>query len=223
MAESFRRAAEMGADFLELDARRTADGAWVVHHDPVLAGGRPIASLTLREFRGAARDQALTVPELLDIPRGKARLQVDLKLTEGLDDLVALLLGRLSPDDFVFTGEAAPLRRARDLAPDVEAGLSLGRDMQGRPAWEVVPVRLGELFPGRLLRLSGASFISAEVRLARANVLRWAYARGLPVWIWTVDDEPTMARLLADRRVSVLITNRPDLALRLRSGSTPPP
>jgi glycerophosphoryl diester phosphodiesterase len=34
--------------------------------------------------------------------------------------------------------------------------------------------------------------------------------------VWTVDDEPGIARFLVDRRVTALITNCPEVALRLR-------
>ena len=41
---AFRRAAEMGADMVELDVRRSADGRLVVHHDAHLADGRSLAA-----------------------------------------------------------------------------------------------------------------------------------------------------------------------------------
>ena len=37
------------------------------------------------------------------------------------------------------------------------------------------------------------------------------------IWVWTVDDPNLMRRLMQDKRVECLITNRPDLALRLRT------
>ena len=40
---------------------------------------------------------------------------------------------------------------------------------------------------------------------------------GKPIWVWTVDDPDLMRRLMQDNRVECLITNRPDLALRLRT------
>src|SRR3954466_8935464 len=43
--EAFHLAKELGADWVELDARRTADGAVVVHHDAHLADGRAIVDL----------------------------------------------------------------------------------------------------------------------------------------------------------------------------------
>ena len=40
---------------------------------------------------------------------------------------------------------------------------------------------------------------------------------GKPIWVWTVDDANLMRRLMQDTRVECLITNRPDLALQLRT------
>jgi glycerophosphoryl diester phosphodiesterase len=42
------------------------------------------------------------------------------------------------------------------------------------------------------------------------------YDAGKPIWIWTVDDKKRIERLLADPRIECIITNRPDLALKLR-------
>ncbi|HET7419359.1 MAG TPA: hypothetical protein VFL27_03165 [Candidatus Dormibacteraeota bacterium] len=39
---------------------------------------------------------------------------------------------------------------------------------------------------------------------------------GKPVWVWTVDDPRRMARLMDDTAVECIVTNRPDLALKLR-------
>ena len=43
--EAFRRAGLMGADAVELDVRRTADGAMAIHHDASLSDGRLICEL----------------------------------------------------------------------------------------------------------------------------------------------------------------------------------
>ena len=47
---AFTRAATMGADAVELDVRRTSDGALVVHHNPHLDDGRLIAALTAADL-----------------------------------------------------------------------------------------------------------------------------------------------------------------------------
>jgi len=44
--ESFLAAAELGADWVELDARRSSDGELVVWHDPVTPAGKPVIGCT---------------------------------------------------------------------------------------------------------------------------------------------------------------------------------
>ncbi len=48
--EAFALAAELGADGVELDARRTADGQVVVHHDAHLPDGRVIVDLSAADL-----------------------------------------------------------------------------------------------------------------------------------------------------------------------------
>jgi glycerophosphoryl diester phosphodiesterase len=38
----------------------------------------------------------------------------------------------------------------------------------------------------------------------------------LPIWVWTVDEKRSMKRYMKDARIEGIITNRPDLALKLR-------
>ena len=53
---AFRRAAELGADMIELDVQRTRDGAVVVIHDWTLdrttTGRGPVGDRSLAELRG---------------------------------------------------------------------------------------------------------------------------------------------------------------------------
>jgi len=70
---AFLRAAELGADAVELDVHRTADGVLVVHHDPVLddvpgssLSGRAISSLTAEELR-AFRIRGEPIPTLEEV------------------------------------------------------------------------------------------------------------------------------------------------------------
>ena len=48
--EAFRLARELGADWVELDVRRTVDGVAVVHHDAHLADGRRIGHMNADEL-----------------------------------------------------------------------------------------------------------------------------------------------------------------------------
>src|SRR5579884_848459 len=48
--EAFLEAVRLGADGVELDVRRTADGALAVHHDAVVPGLGPLAELRVRDL-----------------------------------------------------------------------------------------------------------------------------------------------------------------------------
>ena len=48
--EAFRLAGELGADWVELDARLGGDGVVVVHHDACLTDGRVISTVPFAEL-----------------------------------------------------------------------------------------------------------------------------------------------------------------------------
>src|SRR5690606_19094620 len=70
--------------------------------------------------------------------------------------------------------------------------------------------------PLPLIRKAGADMVAVNHRLARVGVLRQCGRAGIPAMVWTVNAEPVMRRFLGDPRVAVLVTDRPDVALKLR-------
>src|SRR5258707_1057159 len=54
-------------------------------------------------------------------------------------------------------------------------------------------------------------------RLAAAGVLAQCHRAGIKTMVWTVDEDAEIRRWLTDRRVTVLITNRPADAVALRA------
>lgn len=217
-AERYRRAIALGVDYVEIDARRTADGTYVTYHDDLTPSGRNTRELTYRQLKDELGSELLTLEEVLDIAVGRTALHVDLKEDDRALEIVRAVLDRLAEKDFVVTtGGELVIRRIKDQFPYVSAGLTLGRDLEGWPPWRILGVRLSELFPGPGLKRSHADFVAMHQQLARIRLLSYTAARSLPAWVWTVDDEVEMERFLADPRVTTLITNRPDLALRLRA------
>ena len=90
---AFRKAIEVGADFAELDVQETADGIVVVLHDRdlmrVAGDPRRIADLTFAEARKLdlgrrfspeyAGERIPTLAEVIELARGKIKLQIELK------------------------------------------------------------------------------------------------------------------------------------------------
>ena len=63
-----------------------------------------------------------------------------------------------------------------------------------------------EKFPQ--IRVSPIDFVAVDQQFMDRT-----YAR--PIWVWTVDDKRAMKRYMKDARVEGIITNRPDVALKL--------
>ena len=217
-AERYTRAIDLGVDYVELDIRRSADGRFVNYHDDVTPSGRPASSLRYADLKAELGSDLLKLDELLDLVAGRVGLHIDLKEPGYEEEIVRMLLVRASESRFVVTtGEVESIRTIKERFPAIRAGLTLGTDMRNARALATVRERLGELFPTPRLKRSHADFVAAHQQLARIRLLRYCARRRMAVWVWTVDEEAEILRFMADRRVTTLITNRPDIALRFRS------
>lgn len=206
----------MGVDFVEIDIRRISDGTFVNFHDDRTPAGRTVRDLSYPELKAEMGSELLKVDELVEIVDGRVGLHVDVK-EEGYEaDVVQLIESRFTRSQVVFTSGDRPIRAIKERFPKVRAGLSLGDDLNGVAPWLQVRVRLSELYPGSRLRRSHADFVAVHKDLARVRVLAYCARAGMPAWVWTVDDEAEIARFMGDSRVAVLITNRPDVAMRFR-------
>jgi glycerophosphoryl diester phosphodiesterase len=216
--QRYRRAIELGVDYVELDVRRTADGTYVNYHDHVTPSGSPTTGLTFAELKADVGPEVLTLAEVLDLVAGRVGLQIDLKEPRYEAEIVRAVLSRVGESGFVVTtGEVESIRTVKEQFPNVRAGLTLGTDMSDAQVWATVGERVSELFPGPRLKRCHADFVAAHQQLARIRMLRYCARRRMAAWVWTVDEEAQIARFMADKRVTTLITNRPDVALRFRS------
>jgi glycerophosphoryl diester phosphodiesterase len=201
--EAVDRAIALGCDGIEIDVRRTADGRLVLVHDARIRG-RTVRRLEHQEVQ--ARMKAGQAPLLDDVLRRAAgRIVVDVELKEDgyVEEAVAAVTSRLSPEQFVVTSfRPRVLAQVRRLAPEARTGLLV---------W---PRRLREL--ERLRRLAQPTFLAPHVALARTtNTFAWAAEHGLPLWVWTVNDPRALRALHADPRVSAVITDQPGRAMQL--------
>ena len=176
--DGYPRWIDAGADYIEVDVRRSRDGVLVLAHDDLRAGVR-----------------YPTLEELLTRMHGPTGLQLDLKEEGSELEIVEAALRRVPAERLaVTTGVDAALRRVKSRFPGVRTGLTRQH-----------------------VERTGHDFMALDQRYASGEALDFCAAHGIPVWLWTVDDEAALRRLLEDRRVAGVITNRPDVALRLRS------
>lgn len=219
---AYESAVRIGAEYIEFDIRRTRDGDFVVFHDPVVVepGGEAVhlvRELTFDELCAAAGRRVPRLREVMRLIAGRAQGHLDLKETGDEIEVVKMALELLGPGNFVATTLLdESIVRIKERFPEVTTALSLGRDLRELRRLMRLPVRARELYPIGRMHACGADWLAVHRRLARANVLRLCGRRNIPAMVWTVNGDPQIRRFLADRRVTVLVTDRPRYALSLR-------
>lgn len=210
---SFEKAVEVGAPMMEFDVRRTRDHQLVCFHDPDI-GGRPLCELTLRELRDAAAKEDFEVPRLADVLEhfsGRILFDIEVKEVGYETQIMDLVSGLLQPSQYIIKSfEDVVVGRIKALEPACRAGLLLGLDNPKN----VVKTRASELFPALRLARCMADFVSPNHKLVRLGFVKRMQALGQDVYVWTVN-EPELMREMVARGVHALITDRPDLALKV--------
>lgn len=207
---AFRLAVDLGADGIELDVHRTADGVLVVHHD---ADAPELGLLVARSFADvrAARPDIPTLAESL-AAAGELVVNVEIKCCAWDDDPdpehdvargVIALVRELDAYDRVIVSsfDLTHIDAVRALEPRLATGFLVhGQDPTPLVARcvERGHTWLHPDWGNLLLRLD--------------DCVAAARRAGVRLNPWTVDDPEAMRRFAA-AGVDALITNVPDLAL----------
>lgn len=208
--DALAAAVASGADYVEIDIRRTGDGELIVHHDAVAAGLRLAGSSYAQVCRALGR-RVPKVHEAMELIAGRAKGHLDLKDQGAEHETVELALDLLGAGNFVVTTrDASSIAKIKRKYPAALTALSLGRQIYPAGA-------LQDFYPLSRVRGCGADWVAVEHRLASMGVL-WQCGRArIPAMVGTVNEPARLRRFLADPRVAVLITDRPVAAVRLRS------
>jgi glycerophosphoryl diester phosphodiesterase len=193
--EAFQLALRLGADGVELDARRAARGELVVYHDHQLAG-TPIRRLVEPPLPGLATALDASVGGLVNV-----ELKTDGDAPRGVAAAFCGLLARRGGRDRVLASsfDPAALRTVRALRPDVPTALVIGADADvGAALIEVARAHHRAIHP--------------KSELVDRLLVEHARALGIALHVWTVNDADEVARL-ARLGVDGVITDVPDLAL----------
>lgn len=210
--EAFDLAVELGADALELDVRRAADGALAVIHDATLdrttVASGPVSGRTGPEL------ESLGVPLLRDVLRRHPHLPVtvDVKDGEATPAVVEALreLDRVERT-VLYVEDGTDLPSFRSYPGPRATSTRQAARFALLERW--VPGRPGRGFPEVIhtaLRWKGLPVVTpGSVRAAHRN--------GREVQVWTVND-PARLRRLARWGVDALVTDDVRRAVELFGG-----
>jgi glycerophosphoryl diester phosphodiesterase len=215
---AFRLAAELGADAIELDAKLTADGHVVIHHDRTLDrttdGSGPLSARTLEELQrldaGSHLDRKFRgecIPTLKQVFRDLGdRLLMNIELTNyarpfnKLPEVVLRIIFEFDLMERVLISSFNPIAliKMRRLAPETTLGLLV---METEPVWLITFFRL--MIPYQAYH---PSFPMLDEHLVQRE-----HHLGHQVNVWTVNEKDQIQELVS-MGVDGVITDAPDTA-----------
>jgi glycerophosphoryl diester phosphodiesterase len=201
--DAFRVALAQGADAIELDVHATADGAVVVHHDPVVRircrpADRPlpvIGKSTMAALRAVQLPDGSVIPTLEEVCAlvgSRAALHVEIK-SAGLERAVPAVLARHPAVQAAVHSFDHRVPAAIQRATGLPVGILLSSYL---------------LDPVHAAHQVGARDVWVAEALIDGALVETLHAAGLRCVAWTVDD-PVRATALARLGVDGLCTNRP--------------
>ena len=217
---AFEAAIAIGADAVELDVRRTADGVLVVHHN-ASRRGVPLAMLTYSGLVRLSRYEPPRLETVLDLCAGRIALDIEIKEPGYEAEVMDAASRRFPPDRLLYTSfEESVITAIKGLDPASRCGLLLGpgRLRTRTQRYEALPFDLAERCGADLLAVHQwlAPPRGRSRRVPGAGLLAEAQLRGVPMLVWTVDGPQRLRAYLADGRVAGIITDLPGLAVETR-------
>lgn len=207
---AFQLAAAQGARGVELDVRRTADGALIVHHDAAVAGLGPIIEHTAAALRRhqpgiATFGEAMAACEglIVNVEIKNSPMDPDF---DAEDDVAADVIRWLHEHGWakrviVSSFNPATVDRVRQLAGDIATGQLIDPGADAGQQLLVAHQRGHRALHPHITSLTDSPQLAA-------------LAAGLDMWVlaWTVDD-PEAIRALRDAGITGVITNDPAAAV----------
>ena len=204
--EAYEAAREQGADGVELDVRRSADGSLVLVHDPTLPDGRSVAGTPADELPSSVP----TLEAALDVLVGLV-VNIEIKNEAGEPDF--------DPGDWVVDRVAVEIARRGTPARWLVSSFRPETVERSRKALPGVRTALLTYGAGATtiaqVAAAGHAAIHPWVDRVDETTVRRAHALGLAVNVWTCDDADRMRELM-DWGVDGITTNVPDVALAVR-------
>ena len=217
--ESITRALELGADFIEVDVRRSPEGILYLSHDVA----DPAGLLTLDDAFAAIQGTPL-------------RINCDLKEQSTLYPVLDLArLYGYGPEKVTISGCTSPEQLARDLSINEHVSVALNIEeilkflylLENplftiplmRNPWELVSSmeltgpRINNMIG--LIQNTGAHSLNLPYRLLSEPLIILCKIANIPLSVWTVND-PIIVQQCLDAGVENITTTQVTQALKLR-------
>jgi glycerophosphoryl diester phosphodiesterase len=220
--EAFQKAIEIGIPQIEFDLRMSQDGYLIIYHDRLI-DNVSVEDLPYCQLQLLARSKGFEIPlfeDLLKLCNSSqhkltARIGLDIEIKgEGYEDrVVAMTVGYFKYSDFAIKSfNDASVRKIKDLDPQIKVGLLLGKVTGRFPLMSI----FAQFFPEYRIAKTGADFVGPHFRLLKFGFLWRMKLLKKEVYVWTVNEESRLTKLMKNKHIAGIITDRPELALEIR-------
>jgi len=220
---AFENALKLGVDMVECDVHLSQDGQVVVMHDPDVSrttnGSGQIGELTLADLKqlnaaakfpgGYAAQTIPTLAELLDLVKGKAGIQIEIKVNAvgarypGIAQKVIDLVNArgMTNEVIIISFDFPTLKQVKTIDARIKTGALVRADwfLRRKPDQSV----------SEAIEQTGADYFMPTASPVNQAIVEAAHARGIKMGVWTVDTSSDMKRY-AGYGVDAITTNRPD-------------
>lgn len=207
----FRKAIELGLDYVEFDVHRCKSGELVVIHDETVDrttnGKGLVAEMTLQQLKklDAGKGEKIpTLQEVIDVCKGKIKMYIELKAKGLEEDVVAAIINNKIVDDVMvksFFHEYS--KNVKEIAIAKKLQLKTGILIVGNPV-NIVEVA----------KAAKADFVSANHYFVDERMAKLLKNAGLGVTVWNCDNEYDINRMVK-LGVDMIASNKPDLLIKV--------
>ena len=215
---AFQKAIDIGADYIELDARKTKDNQVVVIHDAKVnrtsskAENGEISSMTYDEllkvwvgYPTKFGDQFInehipTLKQVLTLAKGRIKVCIEIKV-EGIEKEVLDIVDQIGMANqvIIFSFSKNVLIKIREMNQHIPC------------LYLVNTAGVATINEAKSLKFNAIGIGTAT--LIGKRFIDMAHQNNTSVWQWTVNNEKEMGRLIGIG-LDGLITNHPDKALK---------
>lgn len=194
---AFERAVTVGADYIEIDIRKTADGQLICYHDAIL-NGKKVKHMTYPALNRMTQAYGWNIPlleEVICLCAGKINLNFELKET-GLESQILSLIEKydIYENVLITSYHDVVLKAVKMQCSAVRTGLVVGRKQK----------MMQDLYPERRLLRLRADVVCCHHRLLRKGFLRRMQKLDIPVYVWTVNKRRLMIKLVHEQVAGII-------------------
>ncbi len=196
--KGFKKAIELGADYIEFDVHESQDGALVVIHnfDIIKRMGinRPIEQMTLKELQKLDIGEGERIPELwevLNLAKGKIKLLCEIK-AKGISEKVIKLLRdeKLINSTIIQSFLIDQLLEVKKIEPYLELAAIVPFDEDYIPEWDKRKKLIQDV-----IALDFPIIVTRHKNVDK-NFIEYSHKHKLKVFAYTINTKKIMKRFI---------------------------